>query len=66
MASFPVHLVNLRCDGCGREIRTLEETAAKARDLAAVAGWTSGRKVIGMGRRVFDACRDCDLPEGYI
>lgn len=65
MTSFVVHFTNLRCDGCGREIKVMGGTAAGARELAALAGWTSGRKVIGRGKRLHDACRDCELPEGY-
>lgn len=65
MASFPVYYVNLRCNGCGTVIKTMGDAAAQARELAALAGWRTGRKRIGHGRFVFDACRDCDLPEDY-
>lgn len=65
MASFPVYFVNLRCNGCGTVIKVMGGTAAHARDLAAVAGWRAGHKRAGRGRFVFDACRNCDLPEGY-
>ena len=65
MASVPVYHVNLRCNGCQKIIRVLGDTAAQARELAAAAGWTSGRQHVGRGKRTFDACRDCELPEGY-
>lgn len=66
MASVPAWHVNLRCDGCGRIIKVLGDNAAHARELAAFAGWTSGRKAVRRGRFIFDACQDCKLPEGYL
>ncbi len=65
MASFPVYFTNLRCDGCGKVIKIMGDTAAHARRLAALAGWRSGLRRQGRGRSVYDACQDCDLPEGY-
>lgn len=65
MASFPVYHVNLRCDGCQEVIRVMGETAALARKRAAASGWTSGRQHAGLGKRTFDACQNCELPEGY-
>lgn len=65
MTSFAVYFTNLRCDRCGKEIKIMGDTAAHARELAAIAGWKSGRKVTGRGKRVSDACPDCELPEGY-
>lgn len=65
MASFPVYFVNLRCNGCQKIIKVLGDTVAQARDLAAAAGWTSGRQHAGLGKRIFDACQNCELPEGY-
>lgn len=65
MASFPVYHVNLRCNGCGKVIKVMGDTAGHARQLAAVAGWKAGRKTVRRGRFIFDACRDCRLPEDY-
>ncbi len=65
MTSFQVFYVNLRCDGCGKVVKVMGETAAVARELASAAGWQSGRQPRGRSRPIFDACRDCELPEGY-
>ncbi len=65
MTSFPVYFTNLRCDGCGKVIKVMGETAPRARQLASAAGWRAGREPRGKGRHLFDACRDCELPEGY-
>ena len=65
MSSFNVIHVSLRCNGCGKVIQVMGDTAAHARELAAVAGWRAGRQRQGRSRPIFDACPGCDVPEGY-